>query len=85
MSKILAGSHVHHKPTGETWVVALDEIEGRIYYMGYPFGGYVDKKDVTLTREPSPGKRHSTLQEVTRSRNSSMVNRAERQLKENKL
>lgn len=86
MEKILAGSHVYHKPTGENWVVALDEIDGRIYYMGYPFGGYGDKKDVALLRETSPEKRKKTLEEVYNCRrNPVMAARAERQLTENKL
>lgn len=53
------GDHVHHAPTGETWVVAFVENES-LYWVGWP-PGRADLADCTLVRKASPQERKNTL------------------------
>jgi hypothetical protein len=54
------GDQVRHWPTGETWVVALVE-DDKLYWMGYPFGGYADLSDCSLVESADEESRNSTL------------------------
>lgn len=44
---IRTGDRVYHEPSEETWIVAWVEDE-RLYWLGYPFGGYAKLRDCKL-------------------------------------
>lgn len=77
---IRAGDRVHHIPTDETWLAALDEDQDRVFWCGYPFGGHGDKKDCEVIRKATDTERIDTLNQVSGSRNGIMSGLAQQQL-----
>lgn len=59
------GDYVHHAPTGERWVVAAVDGE-KLYWCGYPFGGYADLADCTLTKKATDKRRDELLIELSK-------------------
>lgn len=68
-NKIDTGDYVHHAPSNENWIVALVE-DGRLYWMGYPFGGSAALEDCTLTKKATPEFKERMIKEIA-SANSS--------------
>jgi hypothetical protein len=52
-----AGDVVHNTPSGEKWTLALDEIDGYIYWCGHPFGGCGRAGNCTIIEQASDEKR----------------------------
>jgi hypothetical protein len=57
------GDAVYHEPTGEEWLVAAVDGE-RVYWCGYPFGGYGDLKDCSLIYRGNRYERDKLLHEL---------------------
>lgn len=77
---IRAGDSIYHKLTREIWLVALDEIDGRVYWCGYPFGGYGNSSDCTVEHPASDEERLGMLLKVAECNHASMAEKAKRQL-----
>ena len=60
------GDTVKHVPTGETWLVAA-VIDSRLYWYGYPFGGYADLSDCLLWEKANKKKRLRIIKDVADS------------------
>ena len=64
MSDIDTGDYVHHKPTGEDWVVAY--VRGdRLAWCGWP-EGEAAIADCELLQKATPAKRAELLQEMAK-------------------
>jgi len=61
METFKVGDVVHHEPTGEEWVVALCE-EGKVYWCGYPFGGYGLEEDCSLVEDANQESSHKLIE-----------------------
>lgn len=57
------GDHIHHGPSGEDWVVSAVKGE-KLYWCGYPFGGYADLSDCTLVKKATDDQRLKLLSEL---------------------
>lgn len=68
MRKYRAGDVVKHNPSGETWTLATDEEDGRVYWCGWPPDGSGMASDCTLVEGASLLERIDTLRRVSKSR-----------------
>ncbi|MEM1354317.1 MAG: hypothetical protein AAGH88_05480 [Planctomycetota bacterium] len=67
MAGIDTGDRVYHRPTGETWLVA--RVDGdRVYWCGYPFGGFGSLGDCQLEGRASEDERAKLLAKIASSR-----------------
>lgn len=54
---------IHHEPTGEDWVVAA--VDGdKLYWCGYPFGGFANLEDCKLVSKASDEQREKLLNKL---------------------
>lgn len=61
-----AGDHIHHKPTGETWVLAFGDLEdggGKVAPCGWP-GCLASASDCTLLKAADDNEHMETLRRV---------------------
>lgn len=85
--KFRAGDVVRHRPTGEKWVLANDEEDGRVSPCGWPCS-MADAKDCALLEKASDERRLETLTRLAglvpdeRDGPDHRVNTARRQLKD---
>ena len=61
-SSFRAADIVHHVPSGEDWVLAIDEENGRVQPCGWP-NTMADSKDCTLTTAATDDHRLAMLEE----------------------
>lgn len=62
-----AGDSVFHRPSGETWVLACDELDGEVMQAGWP-ESYAKASDCELKRAVTDEKRLEWLADVSKSR-----------------
>ena len=55
-----AGDHVHHEPSGENWMLGVDEEDGRVMPCGWP-ATIADAKHCTLIKAATDGERMQML------------------------
>lgn len=66
MAKLRTGDDVQHRPTGEVWVVAIDEDDnGDIMWCGWP-EGWAKASDCTLIKAATDEERLELLIEVSK-------------------
>lgn len=58
------GDRVFHRPTRETWLVALADGD-RVYWCGWPYGT-AEMGDCLLTYKATPVERHELLLELAK-------------------
>ena len=61
-----AGDVVHHRPSGERWILATDEVDGRVYPMGWP-ESRAAASDCRMVRSATDAQRFSALMDVASS------------------
>jgi len=62
-----AGDVVLHRPTGETWVLAIDSENGRVSWAGWP-EGMAAEADCDLVRAATDEERVARLEESAKSK-----------------
>jgi hypothetical protein len=69
MDVIDIGDIIKHRPTGETWIVALVE-DKDVYYCGYPFGGFGNLSDCELIKKATNLERERVIRDLLNCRGS---------------
>jgi hypothetical protein len=64
MSQFRAGDHIHHKPSGEDWVLAADQDGDRVVCAGWP-ESFAKAVDCELKRAATDEERISMLRKVS--------------------
>lgn len=62
-----AGDKVHHGPSGEDWILAVDEERGEVIPAGWP-ESFAKAAECTLIDAATDGERRSMLEQVAESR-----------------
>lgn len=66
-----AADLIHHAPSGEVWVLAVDEESGRVMPAGWP-ESIAEAKDCTLIKAATDAERISMLWEIAKIPDSDM-------------
>jgi hypothetical protein len=67
MAAFRAGDTVFHRPSGETWVLSCDEVEGEVIPAGWP-ESYANAEDCDLVESASDTERLEMLTNASKSR-----------------
>ena len=77
-----AGDKVFHKPTGETWILAVDQRGNDVYWCGWP-EGYAYAKDCELKKSATDEDRLKMLRDWSEKRGNDARIRIAKYLLEN--
>ena len=81
--KFRAGDTVFHKPLGETWILAVDEFDGKVSPCGWP-ETIAESTDCELKQRACDAKRHSQLLESSKIKASHDIRRTMAEFQLNK-